>query len=115
LALEGLELEAVAGGTRVRLRVKPGARRDAIVGVHGGALKVAVNAAPEHGKANDAVIALLAARLAVPRSSVVIVAGASSQDKVAEIALETGAVARLAAAGFPGKAVRGGRRGPTLR
>jgi uncharacterized protein (TIGR00251 family) len=115
LALEGLELKAVAGGTRMRLRVKPGARRDAIVGVHGGALKVAVSAAPEHGKANDAVVALLAAWLDVPRSSVVIVAGASSQDKVAEIALETGEVARFAAAGFVGKAARSGDRGSTLR
>ena len=45
-----LELTPVAGGTRLRLRVKPGARKTAIVGVHGGALKVAVAAAPKKEK-----------------------------------------------------------------
>jgi len=105
-----LELTAIAGGTRVRLRVKPGARKTAIVGVHGGALKLAVAAAPEKGKANRAVIQLLAEALALPASAVTIVAGDTSQDKVAEIALEPEAVrAKLAtlkaAAGSPSSSV----------
>lgn len=85
--LEGLELTPVQGGTRLRLRVKPGARRSEVVGVHGGALKVAVQAAPEKGKANRAVAELLAEALDLPVSSVTIVAGEASQDKVAVVAL----------------------------
>ena len=54
-----MELSPREGGTRLELRVKPGARRSAIVGVHGGALTVAVPAAPEKGKANRAVLDLL--------------------------------------------------------
>lgn len=87
MAIEALALEAVVGGTRLRLRVKPGARRSEIVGVHGGALKVSVNAAPERGRANAAVVELLAEVLGVPRASVSIVAGESSQDKVVVVAL----------------------------
>ena len=87
-----LELTPVAKGTRLRLRVKPGARKTAIVGVHGGALKVAVAAAPEKGKANRAVVKLLAEVLDLPASAVTIAAGETTQDKVAEIALNPIAV-----------------------
>jgi len=82
-----LELTPVTGGTRLRLRVKPGARRNAIVGEHGGALKVSVNAPPDRGRANDAVIGLLAESLDVPASAIEIVAGATSQDKTVVVAL----------------------------
>jgi uncharacterized protein (TIGR00251 family) len=87
-----LELKAVVGGTRIRLRVKPGARKAAIVGVHGGALKLSVAAPPERGKANRAVIALLAEALDIPPSAVTIAVGETSQYKVAEIALPPAAV-----------------------
>ena len=72
--------------TRVRLRVSPGAARAAVVGRHGEAWKVRVAAAPERGKANEAVLALLAETLAVPRSSVTLVSGGSSRDKIVELA-----------------------------
>jgi len=94
-----LELTPVAGGTRLRLRVKPGARTTAIVGAHGGALKLAVAAAPEKGKANRAVVALLAEALGLPSSAVTITAGETSQDKVAEIALEPAAVRAILTTG----------------
>ena len=55
-----------AASTRVRLRVSPGAGRAQVVGRHGDAWKVRVTAAPEHGRANDAVLRLLAEVLAVP-------------------------------------------------
>ena len=42
-----LELTEIDGGTRLRLRVKPGARKNAVLGVHGGDLKVGVTAVPE--------------------------------------------------------------------
>ena len=89
-----LDLVDVAGGTRLRLRVRPGARRSALVGLHGGALKIAVDAPPERGKANRAAEALLAEALGVAASAVAIVAGAGSRDKVAEIALPAAEVRR---------------------
>jgi uncharacterized protein (TIGR00251 family) len=70
----------------LRLRVAPGAARPGVVGRHGEAWKVRVAAAPERGQANAAVIALLADTLALPRSSVSLVSGGGSRDKVVELA-----------------------------
>jgi len=71
---------------RVRLRVSPGAARAAVVGRHADGWKLRVAAAPERGKANEAVLALLAETLAVPRASVTLVSGGSSRDKIVELA-----------------------------
>jgi uncharacterized protein (TIGR00251 family) len=71
--------------TRLRLRVSPGASRSQILGRHGEAWKLRVAAPPEGGKANDAVLELLAATLDVPRSRIEISAGRSSRDKVVVI------------------------------
>jgi uncharacterized protein (TIGR00251 family) len=67
---------------RVRLRVSPGAKRSEVVGRYGEGWKVRVAAPAEHGRANDAVLALLASTLGLPRGRLTIVAGASSRDKV---------------------------------
>jgi uncharacterized protein (TIGR00251 family) len=67
---------------RLRLRVSPGAKRNEVVGRHGEGWKVRVAAPAEHGRANDAVLALLASALGVPRDRLTIVTGASSRDKV---------------------------------
>ena len=80
-----LKLTASLDGIHLELRVQPGARRAGIVGVHGVALKVAVNALPEEGKANQAVIELLAAALEIPRRQVQITRGLSSRSKTALI------------------------------
>ena len=71
--------------TRLRLRVSPGARSNAIVGRHGESWKVRVTAAPEGGKANDAVLRLLAERLELPGQSVTLVSGPTSRDKIVEL------------------------------
>lgn len=72
--------------TRLRLRVAPGASRaPGVVGRHGEGWKVRVVAPPERGKANDAVCMLLSDVLAVPRSSVTIVSGGGSRDKIVEL------------------------------
>jgi uncharacterized protein (TIGR00251 family) len=68
--------------TRVRLRVSPGARRTELVGRHGEGWKVRVAAAPEGGRANDAVLDLLASELELPRRSLSIVSGHSAREKV---------------------------------
>jgi uncharacterized protein len=77
-------MEAVV--TRVRLRVAPGATRAGVVGRHGDAWKVRVTAPAEAGRANDAVVRLLADTLAVPRTSVTLVSGHSARDKIVELA-----------------------------
>jgi hypothetical protein len=68
--------------TRLQLRVSPGAAKSAVVGRHGGGWKVRVAAAPEGGKANAALVRLLAATLAVPARDVEIVSGHASRDKI---------------------------------
>jgi uncharacterized protein (TIGR00251 family) len=68
--------------TTLRLRVVPGARRSSIVGRYGDAWKVRVAAPAEAGKANDAVIVLLADALDVSRRDLELTSGASSRDKV---------------------------------
>lgn len=68
--------------TRVRLRVSPGARSSELVGRHGEAWKVRVAAPPEGGRANEAVLDLLAEKLALPRRSLSIVSGHTAREKV---------------------------------
>ena len=72
-------------GTRLRLRVVPGARRSEIVGRHGEAWKVRVTAPPERGAANDAVLELLAEALGVSARDVRLVSGHGSRDKMVEL------------------------------
>jgi uncharacterized protein len=76
-------MEATA---RVRLRVSPGARKTEIAGRHGDAWKVRVAAPAEGGRANDAVLKLLAQRLGLPRRSLSIVSGQTGRDKVVQMA-----------------------------
>jgi uncharacterized protein (TIGR00251 family) len=71
--------------TRLRIRVSPGARRTEIVGRHGDAWKVRVTEAAERGRANDAVLRVLADRLGIARSEISLVAGQGARDKVVEL------------------------------
>jgi uncharacterized protein (TIGR00251 family) len=77
-------MEAVL--TRVRLRVAPGATRAGVVGRHGDAWKLRVTAPAEGGRANDAVVRLLADTLELPRTAVTLVSGHSARDKIVELA-----------------------------
>lgn len=85
---------------RLQLKVVPKASRDGISGWRGETLKIRVTAAPERGKANKAVIALLASALAVPRGRIRLLAGASSEYKTVAVQglSESEARARLARA-----------------
>lgn len=83
--LADLALTLTGEGVRLRLRVAPGARRDGLVGVHGDALKLAVRAAPEKGRATEAVLRLLAEALDLPAQQVALVAGGASRDKIVSI------------------------------
>ena len=72
--------------TRLRLRVAPGAARAGVVGRHAGAWKLRVAAPAEAGRANDAVVRLLADTLSVPASTVRLVSGHAARDKIVELA-----------------------------
>jgi len=74
-------IDQTPSGLSLRVKAHPGARRQGISGVHDGALKIEVTAAPEKGKANKAIIKVLAAALDVPRSSIQIVSGETSGNK----------------------------------
>lgn len=80
---------------RVTIRVKPGARKEAVGGTHGDALVVAVQAPPVEGKANEAVRKALAKAFGVRRQDVVIVAGEKGRDKVVELPDDQARLAEL--------------------
>jgi uncharacterized protein len=77
-------MEAVS--TRLHLRVSPGAKRAGVVGPHGDGWKVRVAAPAEGGRANDAVVRLLAETLSVPRDAVTLVSGHGTRDKIVQLA-----------------------------
>ena len=70
---------------RLKLHVTPGARDEQIVGWQGDSLRVRVRARPEKGRANEAVLRLLARHLGVPPSRLALVRGATSRDKLVEV------------------------------
>jgi uncharacterized protein len=77
--------DVASDGLVLRLQVHPGAGKEAVVGVHGDALKVRVVAQPESGRANEAVLSLLARLLGVDRSALTITAGQGSRRKRVKI------------------------------
>ena len=74
-----------AASTRVRVRVSPGARRGGVAGRVGEVWKLRVTAPAEGGRANEAVVRLLADKMDVPRRSVSLVSGHTARDKVVEL------------------------------
>lgn len=76
-----LDLTATPEGIILQLKVVPGASRDRIAGELGGALKVTVSAAPEKGKANKAIVKLLARELGVKANQIDVVRGMTSPNK----------------------------------
>lgn len=76
-----LDLTTDGTGVLLPVQAQPKAKKNAIVGVHDGRLKVAVTAAPERGKANDAILKLLAKELRLKRSQLELISGATSSKK----------------------------------
>ena len=72
-------------GALLPVRVQPRARRNEVVGWQGAALRVRVTAPPTDGRANQAVVELLAAVLGLPRASIALVSGAASRDKLLRV------------------------------
>ncbi|PYV54074.1 MAG: YggU family protein [Acidobacteria bacterium] len=80
-----IALHETSSGITFAVRVQPRARRKAIVGEFGEALKIALTAPPVDGRANEACVEFLAEVLRLPRSSVTIISGQGSRNKVVRV------------------------------
>jgi uncharacterized protein (TIGR00251 family) len=76
-----IELTKHGEGTVIPVHAQPGARRNAVLGERAGALRIAVTAAPEKGKANAAIQSLLAESLGCRPSQVQLLSGEASRQK----------------------------------
>ncbi|MFO0946318.1 MAG: DUF167 domain-containing protein [Planctomycetota bacterium] len=72
-------------GVSFAVKAKPAAKVNGITGEHDGALRVSVTAPPEQGKANDAIVRLLADSLEIKRSQIEIIKGHSSAQKSVQV------------------------------
>ncbi|MFI5307195.1 MAG: DUF167 domain-containing protein [Polyangiales bacterium] len=79
--MDELALSERDGAVCFQVRVSPRASREGLSGVHGGALKVSLTAAPVDGAANEALVALLAKTLRVPKRAVIIAHGEHGRTK----------------------------------
>lgn len=75
------EMQETPRGVLLKVKVVPGASRSRISGVLGGALKVAVAAPPERGKANAALVEILSQHLGVPARNITVDQGHGSPRK----------------------------------
>ena len=75
----------VSGGVTIEVLASAGASASKVRGLHGGALKVAVRAAPEKGKANAEIEEVLAAFFGVAKNQVAVIAGQTSRTKRVEV------------------------------
>ena len=82
-------------GWLISVHAQPGAKKSAVAGLHGDALKVRVAAPPVEGKANEALTAFVARALGLPRRAVSIVKGESSREKLLLITDASADPARL--------------------
>jgi uncharacterized protein (TIGR00251 family) len=83
----------VKDGTRIRVKVTPGAERTEVVGRHGEAWRIRVASAPERGRANDAALRLLAETLSLPQRNLSVVSGHTAREKLVAAAGITAAEA----------------------
>jgi len=82
------------GGVSFAVKVHPRAKKNAITGELGDALKVSLTTPPVEGRANEACVEFFAKLLKVPRSSVTIAAGQTSRNKVVRVVGVTGQYVR---------------------
>lgn len=80
-----ISINETAAGVTFAIKVQPRAKRNAIVGELGDALKVALTAPPVDGKANQACVEFFSEILRVPRSVVMIAGGETSRNKVIRV------------------------------
>jgi uncharacterized protein len=80
-----IPVQETARGVTFAVKVHPRARKNAITGVVGDALKLALTAPPLDGKANQAVVEFFSELFAIPRSSITIASGETSRNKVIRV------------------------------
>jgi len=80
-----LELNEKDGAVTIRVRVQPRAPRTELAGEHDGALKLRIASPPVDGKANEECMRYLAKLLKVSATSIEIIAGESSRNKVVRV------------------------------
>ena len=80
-----IALHETSSSITFAVKVQPRARRNAVIGELGDALKIALTAPPVDGRANEACIDFIAELLKLPRASIAIVAGHSSRNKVIRV------------------------------
>jgi uncharacterized protein (TIGR00251 family) len=80
-----VELTTTGAGVRVLVHAKPRARVSKVVGVHAGALSIAIASPPVDGAANEELVRFLAGLFEAPRTRVSLVRGTSSRLKLVEI------------------------------
>jgi hypothetical protein len=80
-----IALQETGAGVTFAVKVQPRARRNAISGEFGSALKVSLTAPPVDGRANEACVAFFAELLGLSRSSVSIISGQASRNKVIRV------------------------------
>ncbi|REK12930.1 MAG: DUF167 domain-containing protein [Planctomycetota bacterium] len=76
-----IALESHAEGALLPVQARAGGRRNELKAAANGSLHVSVTQTPEKGKANKAIIALLAERLSLRKSQIELVSGATSPQK----------------------------------
>ena len=80
-----IPIRNTASGATFTVKIHPRARKNAVTGKIGDALKISLTAPPVEGRANQALMEFLAEFLNVPRSSIKIVAGQNSRSKVISV------------------------------
>ena len=84
-------------GWLLSIHAQPGAKKNAVAGIHGESLKIRIAAPPVEGRANAALVAFLAEALGVPKKSVTLTKGGKSRRKTVLIAAAGADPARLLA------------------
>ena len=91
--------EDVADGCTLAVRVRPGAKKNDVAGLHAGAVKISLTAPPVDGRANEALVEFVAGLLRIPRARVSLIGGMTSRMKTLRITGKS--AAEVQAALFP--------------
>jgi uncharacterized protein len=89
-----ITIESTRDGVSFAVKVHPRAKKNAITGEFGDALKLSLTTPPIEGRANEGCVEFFAKLLKVPRSSVTIASGQTSRNKVIRVAGVTGPYVR---------------------
>ena len=78
-------LREAPDGCTLAVRVQPGAKKNAVTGIHAGAVRISLTTPPIEGRANEALIAFLAELLHLPRARISLLSGTTSRTKALHI------------------------------